>query len=948
MTSARPESQEIIEVALVKFIGDRVMDTYTTLVSPNGQLPYGIQVLTGIRPQELARAPRLDTIAPRIRAFIGEAPLVAHSVSADVGALDLAGIALNNQQIDTFELATILLPRLESYSLASLVRHFDINHEKQHRALPDAQVTRQLFLKLLNRIRELDLSIIREINEMTASLMWPLRAIFIDIEEERARTPRTAGTSIRDVLAAKMGTAQASLDAALAREEIEPLQPRSPRRLIDRDAMNALLNRDGAVAHTIAGFEERPQQAAMLGAVVTALNDGGALLVEAGTGTGKSMAYLLPVIAFAARNDERVVISTNTINLQEQLFAKDIPDARSALSEDFRATILKGRQNYLCFERWTALRRRPDLTTTEIMMLVKILVWLPQTETGDIGELNMSDADRTVWSRLCSNPEICSPQRCASIGKRGCFLQYARERAAGSHITVVNHALLLSDIASGNAVIPEYRFLVVDEAHHLETQATTQLGFNVRLRDVVDSLDSLSLTSADKRSGLANELGHAFRGAKIPESIKRNCEAYAQDISREVENCRAAATVFFGAIGSFLKANGSDNRGYDQRTRVTVALRLKPGWKTVEESWDALAVPLSDLHAIVTQLQTVVGGLGGSGIAEFDNLLGQMGTALRFNEDLRREGSSIIAERDEDRICWGSVANNEVGLHAAPLRVGPLLKDLLFDQKETSILTSATLTTDGSFAFIRENLGLESAAELQVGSPFDYASSTIVCLPTDVSEPDRPDYASMLSRSLIDVCLASGGRMMVLFTAHTQLRQAYHAIKGPLESRGILVLGHGVDGTPRRHLLQAFKNNSRSILLGASSFWEGVDVIGDGLSVLAIAKLPFPVPTDPIVSARSELFTDPFSQYSVPSTILRLKQGFGRLIRSKSDRGIVICYDRRLLTKGYGKAFLRSLPPADVIKEPLAAIPRIVAEFLGPTQPNSKQESTAPRNPPEH
>jgi DNA polymerase-3 subunit epsilon/ATP-dependent DNA helicase DinG len=926
MTSPRPESQEIIEVAAVKFVGDRVVDSFSTLVQPPVPLPYSIQVLTGISPVDLARAPKLEQVAPRLLRFVGDAPLVAHTVSSDVNALARKGFHLPNEQIDTFELASILLPRLESYSLASLVRYFGVEHRRQHRALPDAEVTRQLYLRLIDRALELDRAILREIVAMTAGTLWPLRALFQAIEELRSRG--SGGATIRDQLAAKLGAGEASLDAVLAREEPAPLLATTTRRRLDVDAAVAEAQPGGPLAGAVAQFEDRPQQREMLRAVAERFNDGGQLLVEGGTGVGKSLAYLLPAARFAVENGERVVVSTNTINLQEQLYLKDVPDLDRALGLGFRAALLKGRQNYLCFQRWAAMRRRPDLTLSEILTLVKILVWLPQTETGDVGELNLTEAERAVWSRLNSHPELCSARRCAAAGKRGCFLHYARERAAASHVVIVNHALLLSDVAVESKVIPDYRFLIVDEAHHLEDQATNQLGYAVRLRDVIEYLDGLAHTSAERRTGVVNELGNHLRGSAVGQATQRQAELIAQQLSAAVERARGAASDFFEVTTAFLRSHGPGGRGYDQRTRFTRAVRSQPAWSRVEAAWERLALALADVREPTERLYALLAPLEGHGLLEYEALLGQLDGALRFNEELRVQGAAIVASPDPERIYWGVVANGELELRSAPLNVGPLLRRSLFDQKETTILTSATLTTDGGFGYLRGRLGLEDALARQIGSPFDYRATTVLALPTDLPEPDQPSYPAALARSLIEVCAASEGRALVLFTSHSALRQAWQAIRRPLEERGILVLGHGIDGTPRRHLLQAFRSNPRTVLLGASSFWEGVDVVGDGLSLLAIAKLPFPVPTDPVVSARSELFDDPFGSYHLPSAILKLKQGFGRLIRSRTDRGVVLCYDRRVLSKPYGPTVLRSLPPALLRREPLAALPALVRDWL--------------------
>ncbi len=267
-------------------------------------------------------------------------------------------------------------------------------------------------------------------------------------------------------------------------------------------------------------------------------------------------------------------------------------------------------------------------------------------------------------------------------------------------------------------------------------------------------------------------------------------------------------------------------------------------------------------------------------------------------------------------------------MHSAPLDVGELLASQLYSDKRAIILTSATLATVGKFDYIKARLGLEDAAELAVGSPFNYGRSTLVVVPTDIPEPEQPLYQKVLHRTLEQLCLATEGRALILFTSHAQLRAAWQAIRAPLERKGILVLGHGIDGAPRRQLLNTFKTNPKTVLLGASSFWEGVDVVGDALSLLVITRIPFSVPTDPVISARSELFDDPFTEYSLPQAILRFRQGFGRLIRSQSDRGVVVILDRRVQSKSYGPQVLKSLPPCTVRTTTLAEVPKLAGRWL--------------------
>ncbi|MGH2461154.1 MAG: exonuclease domain-containing protein, partial [Chloroflexota bacterium] len=564
MTSARSESQEVIEIAAIKFRGDRVIDSWATLVRPWSEVPFGTQVLTGIEPRDLERAPRFDEVAHQLKAFLGSFPLVAHTVSADVGCLRKQGVVLDNPQYDTFELASILLPQMASYSLASLVERLGIPFPQQHRAAQDALVTKQLFLKLMEIAEDLDLGLIQEINRLLAGHQWPLKSVFRDIEVSKSRN--ALGSSIRAAMAAKAGVDQTDLELLLAPAgSEEPLHPNRKQEPVDPEPLVEMLGPDGLFARKLPGFEHREPQVRMLRAVAEALNDGKQLMVEAGTGTGKSLAYLLPSIYFATRNNQRVVVSTNTINLQDQLIQKDLPDLQKVLPISFRATVLKGRTNYLCLQRLASLRRRADLTLTETLALVKILVWLPTTETGDQSELNLTDAERAVWSKLYAHPEICTLGTCQYARRGRCFLYRARARAEASHVIVVNHALLLSDVASASHVLPEYQYLIVDEAHHLEDEATDQLGYVLQAKEAFAFLDDLiPSTTTERRSGLIGEISLHFRGSSCPAAIQREIEQTAHDGIPKVADARAALDGFFQTVIGFMAQRPVDNRGYEQ------------------------------------------------------------------------------------------------------------------------------------------------------------------------------------------------------------------------------------------------------------------------------------------------------------------------------------------------------------------------------------------------
>ncbi|TAK20995.1 MAG: DEAD/DEAH box helicase [Chloroflexota bacterium] len=925
-TTSRTGERHLIEIAAIRFLGDRVLDTFASLISPPSAISLGVRRLTGIEDRVLRDAPAIERALPRFTAYLGNTPLVGHSIGFDLDALRGAGANMVNHALDTHELASIMLPGLASYALGSVASHLGIARSTNHRALGDAQTTHRVFRALTARVKALDRSILREIVDLTRPTLWSLAPIFAAIDDEVAPT---GGTTIRDAIAAKVGVGAASLDAFVARVERPPLVAQATAGPIDIESTVALARGHGPLGRAIDDFAERPQQIAMLRAVCEQFGSGGQLLVEAGTGTGKSLAYLLPAIRHSVATGERVVVSTNTINLQEQLVHKDLPRIQVALPDAFTFTALKGRQNYLCFQRWAAMRRRTDLSLSEIVTLVKVLVWLPTTESGDVSELNLLDDERQIWSRLNAASDSCTPRRCAAIGHRGCFIHYARERAAASHVTVVNHSLLLSDMAVDNKVIPDYRYLIVDEAHHLEDQATSQLGFTATLGSVAAYLDILAHTSSERRSGIINEIGHHLRGADVSNAVQSEIERVAQELSSRVENARAAAIDFFATVSAVFRTD--ERTGGESRVRITKATRAQSSFERIDTGWDNLAIAFAEVHTATTRLETHLQSLESSGLLEYEALMGALAGATRVNAQLRESIGGLVVGSDSNSVTWVTITPTDVSLNVAPLLVGDLLQESLFAKKAATILTSATLTTNGDFTYINRRLGIPDATTLAVGSPFDYEAAALLCLPTDIPEPDNPRYGQDLARSLIDVSIQAGGRTLILFTSHAQLRQTFFAIRARLERQNILVLGQGIDGTSRRHLTTAFATNPRTVLLGTASFWEGVDIAGDALSVLAIAKLPFPVPSDPIVSARSELFDEPFMEFSVPSAILRFKQGFGRLIRSTNDRGVVICYDRRIATKRYGELFLRSLPPASRRRLTLAELPEAVRSWIRPS-----------------
>jgi len=494
-----------------------------------------------------------------------------------------------------------------------------------------------------------------------------------------------------------------------------------------------------------------------------------------------------------------------------------------------------------------------------------------------------------------------------------------------------------------NRVLPEYRYLVVDEAHHLEANVTRQLSFQADQRVVERILNELARpVGVHRYTGfLADVLGQC-RGA-IPPEDWATLEGHVHRTQRHIGEALTSVYAFFNVLGDFLREHSSRRGDYDRRLRLTSGLRVQPAWSDVEITWDNLS---AHLHPAIDNLERLCGGLNeleGYDIPDLEGMVQDcLGYASRLRE-VRDQINACIAEPSSGAIYWASVSarDERVTLHAAPLHVGELVQRHLFHPKESVVLTSATLTTDNTFDFIRERLNAWHAEELAVGSPFDYKNSTLLYVPTDIPEPNQPHYQRSVEQVLLSLCRATEGRTLVLFTSYYQLRNTSRAIADLLAKDGIVVYQQGA-GISRAQLLESFRTTPKAVLMGTRSFWEGVDVVGPALSVLAIARLPFAVPDDPIFASRAETFEDPFAEYAVPETILRFRQGFGRLIRTKTDRGAVVILDKRVLTKSYGPMFLNSLPECTLVRASLAKLPGAAKRWLDMEKPQFLDPSTVP------
>jgi ATP-dependent DNA helicase DinG len=913
-TGLDPMRDAIIEVGAVRFKNGVIIEEFQTMVHPNMSIPPYITFLNNIRDEDVAGAPRIEQVLPQIARFVGDAPVIAHNISLDMGFLQQRHhILLDNASIDTYDLASVLMPRAPRYNLNSLAQQVGIELENAHRALDDARATALLYWKLWEKALSLPASTLLEIEHAARDLGWSAGGVFAAAlrERDQADPSEAASTPV----------------AGAEPEEFQTLRPAATLSHVDRDEVVGIVGPDGVLSKNMPAFEYRPQQVEMVSAITDAFNNSRHLMIEAGTGTGKTIGYLVPAILWSKTNGERVAISTNTINLQDQLINHDIPLLRQALGIDFMASVMKGRSNYLCPRRLAAVRRRRPTSIGELRTLAKILVWLLETSSGDRGEISLrGPAENGIWQRLSAQDEGCALHRCESIMQGTCPFYKARQAAEGANLLIINHALLIADAGAENRVLPEYRYVIIDEAHQLEDAVTSGLSFHVDQAVLLRRLADLG----GPNRGLLGEILSAAR-SHAPDKHVLRLEQFIQSIDAATTMMETHILALFASLNQIVDdIHPSRSTEYLTMVRITTQHRGKSGFAQVQTAWSALDEFFEVIAGAMRQLTQALSRLQPYQIEGLEDLINSAETAARYLTEIRDQLDRFVTEPDANTIYWISITQGETNavIHTAPLHIGPMVEQYLWHEKASVILTSATLRTHESFDYLRERLYADSVDTLDLGSPFNYHESTLVYLPNDIPEPgERQQYQRSVERGIIELAAALDGRVLALFTSYAQLRQTAQAIT-PRLSLGNIVVYDQSDGSSRQSLLEGFKSTEKAVLLGTRSFWEGIDIPGESLSALVIARLPFTVPSDPIFSARSETYTDMFNQYALPDAVLRFRQGFGRLIRTSTDRGVVVIFDSRVLSKRYGTVFLESLPDCTMQDGPLEALPEIAKNWI--------------------
>lgn len=919
-TTGSQPADEIIQVGLVIIDQFQIIDRYTSLVNPGIGIPSSIITLTGITDEMVADAPALDQVMSDMFPLLFDCVLVAHHAAFDLSFLQ-KGLTktgyppFSGRVLDTMDMLRILFPSISSLQLSMVAGLFGIDHERPHQADSDAEVTAEIWVRCLERLIGLPLLTVQRLQHIfensSSDLGWFLDEICL-YKESITSIDTDTNRYFR----------QFTLNVTDWGEE-EDIRGAS-----DEDGLGVSFKEFQrglklALQQKFEVFEERESQEQMIYEVERSLENDQHLMIEAGTGTGKSLGYLIPALYYGIKYEKKVVVSTHTINLQEQLRERDIPLLKEIFPVPFKAAVLKGRSHYLCLRKFETKLTTRDYENgkEDPVTAAQMVVWLSETEHGDEEEIHFGNKGAQFWYSVASDTDSCLNRMCPWYKK--CFYHRARNDANTADVIITNHSLLFTDMKAENRLLPAYKHLVIDEAHHFEEVASKHLGIELHSSAMYHSLIWLY---KDNRSGQLPML--RFRLQKSDEQQERaaawshTIDGLFPKIVQMKEDWDQLSESLYELVSSKSDPSQTENSTYVLRMKAET---LPPNWHELMAMEDNFYLNANDLLRTLDKLL--------SDVKEHQEVFGVQGLVTDLNGTVKelyehRDALHFFMKMaDEGYVYWmeaGTFARaKSLQLFSIPTDVSSLLQQHFFETKDSIIMTSATLSVNKSFQYSADQLGLlipqdEESGKLktvQLPSPFNYREQALVVIPRDfptIKGAGDPVFIASLIESLSEVAIVTKGRMLILFTSNRMLKQIYAGMKDYLKAYGITVLGQGVDSGNRSKLTRMFQDNKMCVLLGTSSFWEGVDIPGDALSCLAIIRLPFQPPNHPLVEAKCENIKkrneNPFMKFSVPQAVIRFKQGFGRLVRRASDKGIVIIYDTRVIETFYGKHFLYSLP----------------------------------------
>lgn len=918
-TGLDSDKDQIIEFGAVKVRDGRIEETFSQLVRCESALTPLVQSLTGLTNEMLCEGRDLADALDGFTAFCGDLPLIAHNSDFDTTFLRLAARQLErpslaNPVYDSLYLSRIAWPTMANHRLETLATTFDVRIETTHRAVPDAEKAARIFLLAQERLSGYSPQTLSNMSHLLAGIETPWSRFF--------GAPELPPSVVyRPVPAAS------------------PLGPgKLVREALDRREVDALFQPDGSLSKLLPDYEARKSQQTMAGLTAKAINLGEVLVAEAETGTGKTLAYLLPAVLWAMKNNQRVLLSTATKSLQQQLLEKESA-LLAELFPDARIAMLKGRENYLCLGRFEQVLKEPSrwLQPEERLGVLPIISWLEGAETGDIQENSGFNHERNpvLWGKLHSDAR--SPIAKDSKLAEQCFYQRARRKAAQSHLIVVNHSLFLRDMQLDYSLLPSYEVVIFDEAHRLRDAGHNQLGREITFFKLRHLLQAVCPTP-DAWSGVLGAVHEALR--EQGESLEE-----LEALREAVFHCEKQLQRFFNKIARNAKKNRKDGDSKFRFTdRLLYAVNTDP--QKVLDALDELLAGLQSLGGRLSHLDLSTG----PGF-RWEPLSRELATAQGALGDFRRDFSHVCNVEAEGEVYWMEDYLNphRIRLRSSPIDLGSIFRERMYDILQTVVFTSATMSVNHQLQYFTRRMGIDELDRGRVQtkvlkSPFEWKTQRRILLPRFAPSPNQKDTLDKLNGQLFDCLRRVETRSLLLFTSVHALKTCRAQLGARMAAIGRKVFAQHVDGG-RENVLHLFRHNENACLLGTDSFWEGLDLPGKSLELLVITKLPFPVPSDPMVQAQSEKLQaegkNPFYEYFVPEAVLKLRQGMGRLIRHSQDRGVIWIFDPRLLRERYAKAFFRSwdqdgretATPQDLVRETL--------EGLGMAPPSAMSEAVS-------
>lgn len=1035
-TGLHVDQDAILEVAAIKFQGSEVIDTFETFVSPGRSIPYRVQRLTGIKPEQLVGAPLFDAIAKDLQAFLSDHPIVGHSIPFDAGFLRRWGLARTNPLIDTFELATVLLPSLTSYNLGQVAEALGITVPvDRHRAMVDTVLAKDVFLVLHERLQAVDIALLKDLANLDAPRSWPLLHFFRQELRERQDRDGLRGNlgrgSLGDRFAAQLGMDPRVLSFAIARQngaEQAPAQSlpttQEVTSLVDSQSATPALNSLEQIQSLVEVIPEQTEPAEQAEqaearlpegqgyrtarkAVLQALEQRAPLLMEVTVGGHDYSPVLMPALEWladrAAQNDQqprRLVIACSNQQTARRLIETTLPHLQTLLKCELPVAYLAEKGGYLCTHRWfgAALRRTSgELTAEQARGLAKLGLWTQQTLTGERSELTLLPQEIAAWERISSGVERIPStdarsgsiyQRCTYRRKGFCFVSMAEERVKAARIVVTTHAGLLDDLSSQHSLLSTIDRRLVLDADLLEEENARWRSTELDLPRLLRMLNTIGTELPDGRyQGLLALAAPALREngpgglSNTPTVTKAELDARMLSWFQVIRQARVAVEKLFTSFGHLLEeflqqgTNGggrdrsrNDSAGrthggrggerLDQPVRLTPQIRHLGAWMEVERSWQLASQRMQAVVDVARQAEKMMLTTQRSrhrldiGSGEDSSLASEFAASAQQLLVQKQLGQQAMSLGESDTVYWlrmppspppsssqsHSQRNAESSqaaqsgesvpvLYAQLVQTASLLKRTLLTDGSSTIFAGTALSVDNSFSFARGRFNLDSDVCSALSVVTERHEQTLLYMPDDVPEPNAPQYQRHLDDALIQLATSLEGQLVALFTSHAALRSSYASIKPLLETRGILVLGQGVDGSPRQ-LWQVFQKQERVVLLGTGSFWDAAEEVTRSPKCIFIARLPMPVLNDPPIAARADHYSDQLHQLAVPVASLRVRRVLNRLAWADTKRNAVVLFDRRVISKEYGSTVLHSLPRCSQRQAAASCMPETVVDWL--------------------